>query len=190
MKTILFLNIFFVIVSCQTALNNDKETLRESKSEVKLDTINYSTLVFDKTDEWLTQYIFPVTFRQTKLNSDEITELYRLLSKAVDEYNEIIVPIKYQKFLKRNKSKDKINISAFKISVDKYKKQFIPILNEKDQKIVWVNCFIVQDFWKKNDIPDWHNKIVRVFDGGNNFFNIKINLTLKTFETLRVNDGG
>ncbi len=56
------------------------------------------------------------------------------------------------------------------------------IKNVKGEKEVWVNCFCsvqYMDYWKK--------QVVFVKDGGNCFFNVKINITKKSFSDFEVN---
>jgi len=62
-----------------------------------------------------------------------------------------------------------------------YNIQLVPVLNSIGQKEVWVNCLCsgTDDNWKKG--------ITVVDDGGNCFFNLKINLTLKISYDFFVN---
>lgn len=54
-------------------------------------------------------------------------------------------------------------------------------LNKKGEKEVWINCFCV-------DVRrDWKKQIVEVYDGGNCFFNLKINLNKSQYYELSVN---
>ncbi|PKL72114.1 hypothetical protein CVV26_02910 [Candidatus Kuenenbacteria bacterium HGW-Kuenenbacteria-1] len=57
-----------------------------------------------------------------------------------------------------------------------YKVQFFGYLNEKEEKIIWANFFC-------SDYKNWKKDLVSVEDGGNCYFNIKINLnTQKVFD--------
>ena len=70
------------------------------------------------------------------------------------------------------------------ISTAHYKRQYMVVLNKKGEKEVWVNCFC----W--NYGADWRNTIVSVDDGGNCFFNLKINLTKKEYYNFDINGNG
>ncbi len=67
---------------------------------------------------------------------------------------------------------------------DDYFKQFVGITDSNGDKIIWVNCFCKAE---ENSFNDWKNKIVFVNDGGNCFFNVKINITKNTYFDLMVN---
>jgi hypothetical protein len=81
-------------------------------------------------------------------------------------------------------------------------KQVVPTLNEKGEKVIWVNCVHRgsvehaidpnQKSRKKKKqpwdvIPDWKNEIIVVNDGGYCFWNVMINLTSLTYSALTVN---
>ena len=62
----------------------------------------------------------------------------------------------------------------FHIDLSKYGRQYIAVLNKQNHKIVYINCFCnpsEHDYKRK----DW----VFVMDGGNCFFQMKIDLTVK-----------
>ena len=71
-----------------------------------------------------------------------------------------------------------------KIDLNKYnyKKQLVAALNDKGQKEVWINCFC----YAGSD-DRWKTEIIYAKDGGNCFFNFKINLTTNQFYDLVVN---
>ena len=64
--------------------------------------------------------------------------------------------------------------------VSKYYKQFIAVINKQGEKEVWINCFCSKD-------PKWKNEVVLVLDGGNCYFQLKINLTKKLVYDFMVN---
>lgn len=63
-----------------------------------------------------------------------------------------------------------------------YKRQYVGLINQQGEKIVWVN-FFAYDF----DSEDWQQDLVIVDDGGDDFFNIKINIENKRCFDLIVN---
>lgn len=67
---------------------------------------------------------------------------------------------------------------------EKYIRQYMGYINQKGQKIVWVNCF-----WKayENEFPDWKTHLVDVMDGGSYFWHIKVNLNNKKCTSYIVN---
>lgn len=64
-----------------------------------------------------------------------------------------------------------------------YSKQCIVKLNDNGEKEVWVNCFFNDDI----SFSDWKHNIVQVEDGGEYFFNFKINISNKKYYKLIIN---
>ena len=58
----------------------------------------------------------------------------------------------------------------------------MPYVNEKGEKEIWINGFC------DNKGTDWKKEIIFVFDGGNCFFEIRLNLT--TEECLAIGISG
>lgn len=65
-----------------------------------------------------------------------------------------------------------------------YNKQCICIINKKGEKHVWVNCIKKESTQKDKS---WENQILEVSDGGEAFFNLKINLTTGIVYEFQVN---
>jgi hypothetical protein len=132
---------------------------QQKKSYVQSDKSQYAILKFKNS-----YYEIFKNAKATTLSEKEIELTENLLKSAIKEHN-------------RNIKNALFTIKEFK----NYKRQLIPIINEKGEKEVWVNCFC--------DKPDklWRKEIILVFDGGNCYFNLKINLTKKTFYQISVN---
>jgi len=64
-----------------------------------------------------------------------------------------------------------------------YSKQCIVKINKNGEKEVWVNCFFNNDF----SVSDWKQNILQVEDGGEYFFNFKINISNKKYYKLIIN---
>ncbi len=100
--------------------------------------------------------------KPTKLNQSEIQKVESIVSKTIGKYNEK-------------------QINALKIKdLGKYKRQFIPVINEGGKKIVWGNYFCRAN-------KNWKREILVVMDGGNCYFNVFVNLTKSESEKLSVN---
>ncbi len=67
---------------------------------------------------------------------------------------------------------------------DDYFKQFVGFVDANGDKIIWVNCFCKGE---ESSFKNWKNRVVFVSDGGNCFFNVKINITKNTYYDLMVN---
>lgn len=86
---------------------------------------------------------------------------------------------------------NKYNYSLYKkdrqwMSIDlektNYGRQIIAVINQKGEKEVWVNCFCTTPGDER-----WKSDILFVADGGNCYFNFKINLRTKRYYNLIVN---
>jgi hypothetical protein len=73
-------------------------------------------------------------------------------------------------------------------------RQYICYLNEKGEKIVYINsmCELSIDYDKNNKpVPfDWKNEMIQISDGGDCYWNIKINLNTEKYYDLMINGQG
>ncbi|TLM96625.1 hypothetical protein [Hymenobacter jeollabukensis] len=63
-----------------------------------------------------------------------------------------------------------------------YKRQLIAVIDTAGEKRVWINGFCGADG------SGWKKRIIQVWDGGICYFNVKLNLSRKTWEELDVNN--
>lgn len=98
------------------------------------------------------------TIHPVTLSSEEITITDTLLAKCIKQYG-------FFEF-------------------EKYQRQYIPSVNAKGEKFVWVNCFCREGHNR------WRRKIIIVEDGGKCYFQATFNLTTKTFFNVSVNGLG
>ncbi len=130
------------------------------------------TIVSDTLQQHSTKYVilplslrdssftgFNNSYKVTTLSEDEIKQLKELITKAAHNYNKSCTHCPLDLKIK---------------NTSRYYKQFVPALNTKGEKEVWVNCL-----WDVYDIKKWQNHIIFVFDGGAYYFKVKINLTTK-----------
>ena len=134
----------------------------------------YTIIKYDSTDFWMFKNV-----QASNLNLNEISAIEELLSECINNYN----PDQLKQFDKINKEHPeyKFNKLDFVIDLKRYKRQYVAVINEKGEKEVWVNCFC------SNSENDWKKRIVYVFDGGNCYFSLKINMTKKKYYDLMVN---
>ncbi len=67
------------------------------------------------------------------------------------------------------------------ISLKGKKRQYVPVINKNGEKEVWINFFCGVHH------NEWRNDIVVVFDGGNCYFNVKVNLAHMKYYDLIIN---
>lgn len=119
---------------------------------------------------------FSVGSKPAQLNGEEIKQLNTLIVNCIDQHN-----IKQEGLYKKIKKEDpKARKKDFVIDLKGYKRQYVAIINSNGEKEVWVNCFCFV-FGK------WRKEIMSMKDGGNCFFNLKVNLTKEKYYDLSVN---
>ena len=136
-----------------------------STKSFQVDTSKTTIILFDKKRN----YPFDNSFNPSTLTQEDLNIIDSLLIACVAKYNN---------------SLDKDHKQYWSIDLKKYnyRKQIIAVTNRKGEKEVWVNCFC--DTWGSDK---WKTEIMMVDDGGNCYFNFKINLATKTFYDLGVN---
>ncbi len=113
------------------------------------DSSHYTILSYDKSTDWMF-----VHGTATSLNKKELADLHTLLVISVAQHNRA--------------TKD----AAFQIHhLEQFYSQYTPVGNAKGQKEVFVNAFC------EAPSQDWRHEQILVQDGGNCYFQIKINLT-------------
>lgn len=145
----------------------------QQKQAPRLDSSSFTVLPFSQKSD----YLFPKsTFAE--LTVEEVQLVNDLLNKAVAEQNKAEEK-DFQKMVKLFPEAAQHRENYF-IDLTRYKRQFIAVLNAKGEKEVWANCFC-------NTSLNWRKEEVVVYDGGNCYFNVKINLTEATWYDMMVN---
>jgi hypothetical protein len=169
--TILAFIIIIGCASCEQAKTHHQKNLDEP---IQADTSLLAILPFDTTQHW-----FFKDGQPTDLSSKELSQIEHILQKCISNYN----PEQEKRIEEINKEHPeyKLNKNAFIIDLSKYKRQYVPVLNAKGEKEVWINCFC--NTWNS----DWKKNLIFVHDGGNCYFNVKVNLTTGKYYELIVN---
>jgi hypothetical protein len=117
---------------------------------------------------------------QATLNNDDFANIDRVLSYCINKYNHSQT-IEYREIVKKLPDQD-LKINDYVIDLKRYYRQYIVVYNKRGEKEVWVNCFC-----NVQSLDNWREKAVIVMGGGNCFFNVRINLTRKSFSDFMVN---
>ena len=132
--------------------------------KAKSDSIKYAVLPVSK----LRSRDFFKGGKDAFLNRYDFSVIDKLARVAVQVYNDKQKSV-YESWLKKLLGKN-ICKEQFFINLPKYRRQYFCSLNDKGEKIVWVNCFCgTKDYWKTSE--------VFVFDGGNCYFHMMINIS-------------
>jgi hypothetical protein len=159
MKMMFYIFLLFTLVSC---VNKQPQKINIDNDEPLIEGIDFVILHYDiKDDEWM-EYLFENSIA-SELTIDDLGIINNILSNAIYKYN-------------MNESKD--------IILSKYKRQYIAVYNEYGEKEVYINCFNAKYI---EELGYWKTKLVVVRDGGNNFFQLKINLSKKIYYDFFVN---
>ena len=143
-----------------------------SPPQPKEDTSNFSVIRFSKSNH----FMFDKSYKPTSLSKTEIQALQMLLEKFVAEHNA---------FLKMDTTLNSLDLN---LDLRQYKRQFIPALNQKGEKEVFVTCICLED------IPglirskiNWRKDVFKMNDGGKCYFLLFINLNTKQYRNFTVN---
>jgi len=177
MRIILTLFILLTIFSCgQTGnrIKENKETIETKFDSIFVDTASIAIIPFDATYSWLFEKAQP-----TDLNMEELKLIEKIVMDCVSKYN----PEQKKQFeeISNKHPNENFRLNDFVIELNRYKRQYIPVINDKGEKEIWINCFC--DTWN----TDWKKEIIEVMDGGNCYFQMRINLTEKKYFDFMVN---
>jgi len=150
-----------------------KKSIVENKPRFKVPDSNYVVLSYNKNMDWLFE-----EGENTNLTESELIEIEKILDIAIEQNNEEQRKRLKQLYPNRNET-------DFDLQLKENKRQYIPIINPKGEKEIWVNFFC-----REIDYIDWKKIPMIITDGGKCFFNIKVNLTTKTYSKLYMNSQG
>jgi hypothetical protein len=169
--------ITFILIICLTSCAQTKTETQKNEQQQNGYTVDSSVvaiLPFDSNHYWVFKDGKPAD-----LTNDDFRKIETILNKCVNDYN----PDQERQFKEINDKHPEYELDKknFTIDLTLYKRQYIAILNSKGEKEVWVNCFCGagSQNWKKN--------LILVLDGGNCYFNLKINLSTGQYYELTVN---
>jgi hypothetical protein len=171
MKRLIFI-VIILILSCNGNKKTDKIVSgQKTQSEFNLAKSDYTILTYQS--EW--HWIFK-NAKTAELSESELNDIEKILRIAVEENND-----SRRIALKNNPNKEFLE-SRYKLKMDGFKRQYVPIINSEGQKEVWINLFC-DDFGMQH----WKSELFEVEDGGNCHYNLKINLETKKYYALSIN---
>lgn len=167
----------FLIIGCKQPIK-DADIPAVTEAELEKFLLPDSVYVILEPDSDL-----PWAFKDEKpatLSEAELIEIEKILEKAIEENNH------HQREMLEQHNKNhpdrQIAATGYELRTEGYKRQYVPIINSKGQKEIWINFFCGDDFK-----DSWRKGVVWVLDGGNCYFNLKINLATKTYSELMIN---
>jgi hypothetical protein len=160
-----------LIISCNEKSSKEKVILNNKSFRPILDTSKFAILSFETSGK----LGFDSTYSSTTLNDSDLLKLEVLIYQSIQQYNSRL-------------GKEEFEYYGVDTGQSHYRMQIIPALNHKGQKEIWINGFC--SHWNESLEPfrqDWKKQLVSVKDGGNCYFNFKINLATKKYYAFSVN---
>lgn len=177
MKSLIYINLFALSLwSCTQEVNEQDRHLTGPTTVNEVDSTVFTVLEFNPGWYWVFKNAKPAT-----LNSEDLAEIEKILQRSIADNNQ-----EERKRLQQQNLENPENQrteTGYEIDdLSRYRRQYVPVINEKGEKVVWVNLFC--NYRSKED---WRTDIVMTSDGGNCFFELKVNLTTKTYSDFYVN---
>lgn len=168
MRKLIYIITLFIL-GCSHSNKNEATTTSYSYS---IDSIDITVFVADS----MKNQIFPTNYKVVNTEISEIVECENLLKDYIAQYNQRGIH-KADSLNKLHQNKYNFlttDKEQFLIDLKNYGRQYISVKNEGCHKLVYINCFC-----NPLEFPYRHKDWVFVFDGGNCFFQLKIDLTDK-----------
>jgi hypothetical protein len=167
---VLIIMSFFLLISCEqkARLSRQQAAIRQDE-RIIIDTAAYAVLPYKAA---FINGIFPQA-QATTPSVRELIEIDSLLKCCVADFN----------LSQRQKFKSEDRLRAHTIYLPDYRRQIISVIVPSGERIAWVNCFC-------ENRDDWRKQVILVDDGGNCFFNLKINLTTSMCYDFAMNERG
>jgi hypothetical protein len=144
---------------------NDKATKQDgSLPHAQFDTSLIAVIPFNQNSS----SVFDKDSKPSTLAEDDFKNLDSLLASCITAYNNSLDELRKHQRIDLTKTR--------------YYKQLIVVINKNGEKEVWLNCLC-----NTRGGDAWRTKIIMVDDGGNCYFNLRINLTTKKYYNLMVN---
>jgi len=110
------------------------------------------------------------------LSENELIIVDSLLLTAINEYNKEMK----SKIENLKKTMPNLDENYLILHSSLYNYQIVVVKNSIGEKLIWINALC-------ESYDNWRKDIAIIFDGGNCFFNLKINLTKKMYFEFSVN---
>lgn len=166
-----------ILIGCNQKKSKIDLQSKEIENSVDTNVIENSNIAFLNSDS--IEYKIFKNSKSITLSENELIEIERILIECISEHNKA-KEIEFTDY--KSKYPDHpIKRNKFIIDLSRYKRQYIAVENVHGEREVWINCFCttMDDGWKKH--------LFLVNDGGNCFFDLKINLSKKQYYDFTVN---
>lgn len=174
MKT--FPLLLMLVTACSGQSLSSDRTEQNPADSIKIPgPSDYVILTYDPDWHWIFEKA-----EAANLSADELQQIEAIINRAVAEHNEAekqALKAHNEKYPQQQRTE-----TGYEISTEGHKRQYVPVITAEGEKQVWIN-FFCDDFGDEL----WKTKLFIVEDGGNCFFNLKVNLSKQTYADLVVN---
>jgi hypothetical protein len=170
MKYLLFICIGFYTISCTQIAK------KEITGKTLIDTSMAAIIPYDSTTKWVFE-----DGRQAELVNSDLDKIEKVLEACINKYN--VQQLKRYNEDKANYPNYYLWKGNYIIDLKHYKRQYVVSINAKGEKEVYLNC-LCDTFhinWKEYIL------IAKDSEGGNCFFDLKINISKQTYYDFMVN---
>ena len=156
----------------------NKKSITENIEPPKV-TVDTAVIAIMKIDS--TNYVYPFLrdYNYPELTTNDLEKIEMIMLNFTKDYN--FEQEKQYEEVKIKYPDSKFDKNQFIIDLNRYKRQYYATTNENGEKEVWINCFCY--CLEKN----WREELIIVLDGGNCYFNLKINLKTEKYYDVMVN---
>lgn len=159
--------LIFILAACGQNKPSTKTFETTTSQQLNFDTGKIAILPVD------TNHFLFENATAAPLTNQDLKSIGRLLSASVQTHNS-----------KQDTAKE---FNEF-IDLGKYRIQYVPFINSKGEKKVYVNAFC--SYYGNFNSTGWKKYLVSVDDGGSCFFHLTINLTKDIYEEFYTNGYG
>ena len=151
-----------ILSSCGQNFKQDKKEKTIKRSKIESDTLLYKILHLNNKEK-------NNEYRASNLSKEEIIKVENLLIQSIEIWN-----IEKEKEFNNDISNFENYKNEVLINLKEYKRQYTPVINEKNEKEVLIYCAC-----------DGYFGLVQ--DGGKCYFKLTVNLTKMTYSQIRIN---
>ncbi|MDH7447634.1 hypothetical protein [Aquimarina sp. 2201CG14-23] len=165
-----------LISSCTTSVKTEEiKNEQKTQEKFKLAKSDYTILTYTPKWHWTFNNVKP-----SQLQESELIEIEEVLKSAIQKHNQT----QKNQLIEHNKnnSDDPITQTNYEVQLQGYMRQYVPVINNKGQKEVFINFFC-----DATDEKNWQTQLVQVEDGGNCYYSVKISMETKKYYEFEVN---
>ncbi|MDR2718678.1 MAG: hypothetical protein LBB89_11535 [Treponema sp.] len=150
-----------IVIILFFSCNNSPATSKNNNFPV----LNYVIIPYNQENKQLFKESIPAD-----LTKDDIINIDNILPMIISEHNK---KVKANPYVESWMNQE--------LDLSRYLRQYVPVLNKNGEKEVFVNCFAADKLFINGWKETWNSEFLIMSDGGNDYFEIIINLNTGTY---------